>query len=115
MYAELDTLGKRVKYFREQKKLSQAQLANMVLAKDKNTGELSMSREQIANLAAKHGFDVKAGVSKKLHYLIVGTHDVSLLAGHDKSSKHRKAEDLIAQGIKIQIITERDFIKIIQM
>lgn len=79
------------------------------------TGELSMSREQIANLAAKHGFDVKAGVSKKLHYLIVGTHDVSLLAGHDKSSKHRKAEDLIAQGIEIQIITERDFIKIIQM
>ena len=40
MYAELDTLGKRVKYFREQKKLSQAQLANMVLVKDKNTGEL---------------------------------------------------------------------------
>ena len=40
MYAELDTLGKRVKYFREQKKLSQAQLANMVLSKDKNTGEL---------------------------------------------------------------------------
>ena len=40
MYAELDKLGKRVKYFREQKKLSQAQLANMVLSKDKNTGEL---------------------------------------------------------------------------
>ena len=82
MYAELDTLGKRVKYF----------------------------REQIANLAAKHGFDVKAGVSKKLHYLVVGTHDVSLLAGYDKSSKHRKAEELIAQGIEIQIITERDFL-----
>ena len=40
MYAELDTLGKRVKYFREQKKLSQAQLANMVLAKDKNNSNV---------------------------------------------------------------------------
>ena len=35
MYTDLDTLGKRVKYFREQKKLSQAQLAHMVLAKEK--------------------------------------------------------------------------------
>lgn len=79
------------------------------------TGELSMSREDIANLAVKHGFDVKAGVSKKLHYLVVGTQDISLLAGHDKSSKHRKAEELIAQGVEIQIITENDFIRIIRM
>ena len=30
-------------------------------------------------------------------------------------ASRRKAEELIAQGIEIQIITERDFIKIIQM
>lgn len=74
-----------------------------------------MERQEITDLAAKHGFDVKSSVSKKLHYLVVGTQDLSLLAGHDKSSKHRKAEELIAEGIELQILTENDFIKMIKM
>lgn len=79
------------------------------------TGELSMSRSEVVDLAAKHGFDVKSGVSKKVNYLVVGTQDLTLLAGHDKSSKHRRAEELINNGSNIQIITEKEFIRIIQL
>lgn len=79
------------------------------------TGELSMSRQEIIELASKHGFDVKSGVTKKVHYLVVGTQDLSQLAGHEKSSKHRKADELIMEGIEIKIISEKDFIRIIAM
>lgn len=39
MYTDLDTLGKRIKFFRDKNGLSQAQLANLVIIKDKDTGE----------------------------------------------------------------------------
>lgn len=79
------------------------------------TGELNMSRTEITDLASKHGFDVKSGVSKKLDYLVVGTQDLSLLAGHNKSSKHRKAEEIIRDGIDIEIITEKQLIKMLSL
>lgn len=76
------------------------------------TGALQvMTRDAAAAKASAHGFTIAGGVSKKVHYLVVGTQDMSLLAGHDKSSKHRKAEDLIEQGHSIQIITENNFIQ----
>lgn len=79
------------------------------------TGELGMGRGEISDLAAKHGFDVKSGVSKKLNYLVIGVQDLTLLAGHEKSSKHRKAEDLVKEGLNIQIITEKEFLKIVEL
>jgi DNA polymerase III subunit epsilon len=76
------------------------------------TGALQvMTRDAAAAKASAHGFTIAGGVSKKVHYLVVGIQDMSLLAGHDKSSKHRKAEDLIEQGHSIQIITENDFVQ----
>lgn len=79
------------------------------------TGELSIKRAEIADIAAKQGFHVKAGVSKKLDYLVVGTPDLTLFNGHDKSSKQRKSEALIAEGITINIITEHDFLKMLKL
>lgn len=73
------------------------------------TGNLTLSRADAAELAAKAGCDVAKGVTKKTTMLVVGDQDMSVLAGHDKSSKHRKAEDLIAKGQKIQIMAESDF------
>ncbi|RZD23671.1 transposase [Pseudoalteromonas sp. MEBiC 03485] len=73
------------------------------------TGNLSLSRADAAELAAKAGCDVAKGVTKKTTMLVVGDQDLSVLAGHDKSSKHRKAEELIAKGQKINILTESDF------
>lgn len=48
-------------------------------------------------------------VRRKTTVLVVGDSDISKLAGHDKSSKHRKAEDLIEKGIPIRIMGETYF------
>ncbi|WP_201590700.1 exonuclease domain-containing protein [Psychrobacter fozii] len=79
------------------------------------TGDLSIGRAEIAEIAAKNGFNVKAGASKKLDYLVVGVQDLTLLAGHEKSSKHRKVEELIQSGIDIKVLAEKEFLKLIKI
>lgn len=74
------------------------------------TGALNMSRDDAANLAAARGLTVKASVTLQTNLVVVGEQDLSVLAGHTKSSKHRKAEDLIAAGHPIRIIGEDDFL-----
>ena len=76
------------------------------------TGALSMPRSQAAEFAANAGCDVGDGVNKKTTLLVVGDQDISKLAGHDKSSKHRKAEELIESGVNIRILSEKDFVEI---
>lgn len=73
------------------------------------TGTLSMSREAAAEMAAKVGMDVRSGVTKKTTHLVVGDQDLNVLAGHSKSSKHRKAEAMQEDGHPIQIIGETAF------
>ncbi len=74
------------------------------------TGALSLPRREAANIAAALGCNVGDSVTKKTTILVVGTQDASKLAGYDKSSKHRKAEGLIAEGKGIRILSEKDFI-----
>lgn len=76
------------------------------------TGELAIPRREAADAAAAAGCEVAAGVTKHTTLLVVGDEDVRKLAGHDKSSKHRKAEELIAKGQHIRIISENDFQRI---
>ena len=79
------------------------------------TGELeTMTRNTAMSHASLYGFLIGSGVTKKTNCLVVGTQDLDKLAGHEKSSKHRKAEKLIDDGVNIQIITEHNFLKIIQ-
>lgn len=73
------------------------------------TGELEIPRREAAKMAAQIGCQVASGVTKKTTILVVGDQDVSKLAGHKKSSKHRKAEQLILKGSSIRIIRETDF------
>ena len=73
------------------------------------TGALELHRAEAANLAASIGCQVAPGVTKKTTILVVGDQDVTKLAGHEKSSKHRKAEQLVAEGHRIRIIRETDF------
>ena len=77
------------------------------------TGTLSMPRRMAADAAAEAGCRVDAGVTKHTTLLVVGDEDVRKLAGHDKSSKHRKAEKLIAGGQPIRILGESDFQRIV--
>jgi DNA polymerase-3 subunit epsilon len=73
------------------------------------TGALEIPRREAADLAASIGCAVGSGVTKKTTLLVVGDTDVARLAGHKKSSKHRKAEELAEQGLPIRIIRETDF------
>jgi DNA polymerase III subunit epsilon len=73
------------------------------------TGALSIPRLEAAEMAYKLGCNVDMGVTKNTTILVVGQQDLDLLAGYSKSSKHRKAEELIKKGQLIRIMSENDF------
>jgi DNA polymerase-3 subunit epsilon len=77
------------------------------------TGTLSMVRGAAAAMAAAAGCDVREGVTRDTTLLVVGDQDIRQLAGHQKSSKHRKAEALVQGGQLLRIISERDFLGLI--
>jgi DNA polymerase III subunit epsilon len=79
------------------------------------TGALSLPRSEIAAIAAAHGCNVAPGVTKKTTILVVGEQDLSKLAGYDKSSKQRKAEELVAMGHSIRIMGEQGFIAAMEL
>ena len=79
------------------------------------TGVLQMTRSDAAKLAAAAGCTVEEGVTKRTTILVVGDQDLIKLAGYEKSSKHRKAEDLIQKGQVIKILAERDFESLVRM
>jgi len=73
------------------------------------TGALSIPRREAAEVAAAAGCRIEDGVTKDTTLLIVGDQDLRRLHGFEKSSKHRKAELLIAKGQPIRILGESDF------
>ena len=74
------------------------------------TGALQVPRHEAAAFAARAGCSVAAAVSKKISILVVGDQDIAKLRpGEDRSSKHRLAEKLIAEGTPIRILGETDF------
>jgi DNA polymerase-3 subunit epsilon len=73
------------------------------------TGALAITRAEAARLAAAAGCEVSPGVNHNVTLLVVGDQDIRALAGHEKSNKHRKAEDLISKGQPIRILRETDF------
>ena len=79
------------------------------------TGALTLPRREAAALAAKAGCDVVAGVRKTTTLLVVGDQDIQKLAGHEKSIKHRKVEELIAKGHAIRILKESDFLRLVDL
>lgn len=79
------------------------------------TGALTVPRREAADLADAIGCEVADSVTKKTTMLVVGDQDVTKLAGHDKSSKHRKAEALIEQGQTIRILCESDFLQLVEL
>jgi DNA polymerase-3 subunit epsilon len=77
------------------------------------TGALIIPRHEAAELVAKAGCETTDGVTKHTTLLVVGDQDIRMLNGHEKSSKHRKAEELIAKGKPIRILTETDFLSMV--
>ena len=79
------------------------------------TGALTIPRREAADFAALVGCEVDASVTKRTTLLVVGDQDVQRLAGHEKSSKHRKAEQLTAMGQPIRILRETDFRELVKL
>ncbi len=78
------------------------------------TGALQIPRCEAADLADGIGCKVAPGVTRYTTILVVGDQDVRRLAGHRKSSKHRKAESLIERGQPIRIVRESDFMQLVE-
>jgi len=78
------------------------------------TGKLWLPENEMADLAASVGCQVASGVTRKTTILVLGDQDISKLAGHEKSIKHRKAELLVAEGYPIKIILKTDFKALVQ-
>jgi DNA polymerase-3 subunit epsilon len=79
------------------------------------TGALELKRAEAADMAVNIGCKVDSVVTKKTTILVVGNQDIKKLAGHEKSSKHRKAERLILNGQPIRILGESDFMELINL
>ena len=79
------------------------------------TGALAMARHEATQKANDAGCNVVGNVSTKVSILVVGTQNKHKLKGMTKSSKHRKAEELIASGHEVQLISESDFLDLIEI
>lgn len=77
------------------------------------TGKLEIPRDLAAQQAASAGCDVSDSVTKRTTILVVGDQDIRRTKGQEKSSKHRRAEELIADGISIRIVGESDFMSMV--
>lgn len=75
------------------------------------TGSGNIPRHQLADIAGIAGCDVVNSVSRNVTILVMGIQDERKLGGYEKSSKHRKAEELIKRGVDIQIMSEQDFLR----
>ena len=78
------------------------------------TGRLQIPRGEAATSAAQAGCNVADSVTRKTTILVVGDQDLRLTKGQEKSSKHRKAEELIGSGVAaIRIVRESDFLQMV--
>jgi DNA polymerase-3 subunit epsilon len=77
------------------------------------TGSLSFKRSEAVALAAAAGCNVAENVTKRTTLLVVGNQDIRALNGLEKSSKHRKAEQLITEGQELRILQECDFLSLL--
>lgn len=76
------------------------------------TGALQIPRKEAADRAHAAGAAVEANVTKGTTLLVVGDQDLDKLGGHEKSTKHRKAEKMIASGQPLRILGEGDFMRL---
>lgn len=78
------------------------------------TGTLHETRSVAADRAASAGCRVDSVVTKKTTILVLGDPIQAHRAGHQKSSKNVRAEELAANGYPIRIIRETDFYAIVE-
>lgn len=77
------------------------------------TGALTIPRRLATQIAADAGCKVVSSVGASTTLLVVGDQDIRRLAGQEKSTKHRRAEQFIALGQEIRILGESDFRRLV--
>lgn len=77
------------------------------------TGTLGMPRAMAADMAARSGMDVRAGVTRQTTHLVVGDQDLLEHDGALRSAKHQKALQMRDAGHSIQIMGESAFQRLI--
>jgi DNA polymerase-3 subunit epsilon len=79
------------------------------------TGQLAMVRRQAWSFVAAAGGQPADSVTQKTDFLVCGYQDMFRLAmGESKSQKLRRAEQLHAEGATIEILSERDFFRLLE-
>jgi BRCT domain type II-containing protein len=73
------------------------------------TGEFEGGKGVLATLAASAGCDVEANFTKSRTTILVLGHRNHDVWGYAKSGKHLRAEEAIAEGRNVQIMTEEEF------
>ncbi len=81
------------------------------------TGQLTtMTREHAREKVLSKGGSVPSSVTKNLDYLVVGNLESPLINNNGKKGKKLlKAQELNKRGANIQIITEGNFIDMLQV
>lgn len=79
------------------------------------TGDLeTLSREEAQHIVMQRGGIAAKNISPQTHYVVVGTQNAVLVGEDLKSSKMRKAEDFINRGYPLELLTEEEFLLMIQ-
>ncbi len=76
------------------------------------TGEFEIGESALVNVAVALGCDVKESFTKQATILVVGYRDPTQFNGKEKSNKQLKAEAAVAEGRKVSIMNEREFVKL---
>lgn len=77
------------------------------------TGEFSsfMNRKEVEEIIVSRGGKIGSSVTLGTDVLVIGYQDLNKTKGNKKSSKHKKAEELIAKGVGITLMGEDDFLR----
>jgi DNA ligase (NAD+) len=79
------------------------------------TGKLAkMDRKSAQKRVRELGGKTPSGVSAELDYLVIGDDGSPLLGDGKKSTKHKKADSLVAKGAEIEIISESAFAELLE-
>ncbi|MEI4769111.1 exonuclease domain-containing protein [Psychrobacillus sp. FJAT-51614] len=76
---------------------------------------ISMTRVQAAQLAVNCGANCKGSVDNNTNVLVVGDNDLVKYVQGVKSTKMKKAEEMIRQGLPIEIVGEQDFLRLVKV
>ncbi|TMK99486.1 MAG: hypothetical protein E6G34_02790 [Actinobacteria bacterium] len=79
------------------------------------TGTLScgLTRAEAAQLVVNAGGGVASGVSKKVHYLVLGMQDAYKVNDGEHSNKMLRAAELRTAGYPIELLAEDDFLRML--